>query len=54
VFPREIPTSGKGPVAELTARLEHGLEEHFRSKPVRIMWAMRDPAFTPARSSPAR
>jgi cis-3-alkyl-4-acyloxetan-2-one decarboxylase len=47
VFPREIPASGKGPVAELTGRLERGLEEHFRSKPVRIMWAMRDPAFTP-------
>jgi pimeloyl-ACP methyl ester carboxylesterase len=44
---REIPASGKGPVAELTGRLEHGLEEHFRSKPVRIMWAMRDVAFTP-------
>jgi cis-3-alkyl-4-acyloxetan-2-one decarboxylase len=47
VFPREIPASGKGPVAELTGRLERGLEEHFRPKPVRIMWAMRDPAFTP-------
>jgi pimeloyl-ACP methyl ester carboxylesterase len=47
VFPREIPADGKGPVAELTARLERGLEEHFRSKPVRIMWGMRDPAFTP-------
>jgi cis-3-alkyl-4-acyloxetan-2-one decarboxylase len=47
VFPREIPASGKGPVAELTGRLERGLEEHFRSKPVRIMWGMRDVAFTP-------
>jgi cis-3-alkyl-4-acyloxetan-2-one decarboxylase len=47
VFPREIPASGEGPVAELTARLERGLEEHFRSKPVRIMWGMRDLAFTP-------
>jgi pimeloyl-ACP methyl ester carboxylesterase len=47
VFPREIPISGTGPVAELTARLERGLEEHFRSRPVRIMWGMRDPAFTP-------
>jgi pimeloyl-ACP methyl ester carboxylesterase len=47
VFPREIPTSGNGPVAELTARLERGLEQHFRAKPVRIMWGMRDPAFTP-------
>jgi pimeloyl-ACP methyl ester carboxylesterase len=46
VFPREIPASGTGPVAELTGRLERGLEQHFRSKPARIMWAMRDPAFT--------
>jgi haloalkane dehalogenase len=48
VFPREIPASATGPVAELLTRLEHGLEEHFRSKPARITWAMRDPAFTPA------
>jgi len=50
VFPREIPdpASATGPVAELLTRLEHGLEQHFRSKPARIMWAMRDPAFTPA------
>jgi pimeloyl-ACP methyl ester carboxylesterase len=50
VFPREIPNpaSATGPVAELLTRLERGLEQHFRSKPARIMWAMRDPAFTPA------
>jgi pimeloyl-ACP methyl ester carboxylesterase len=48
VFPREIPASGTGPVSELTAELERGLEEHFRSKPARIVWAMRDLAFTPA------
>jgi pimeloyl-ACP methyl ester carboxylesterase len=47
VFPREIPASGGGPVAELTGRLERGLEEHFRAKPTRIVWGMRDPAFTP-------
>lgn len=47
VFPCEIPANAKGPVAELTARLERGLAEHFRLKPVRIMWGMRDPAFTP-------
>jgi haloalkane dehalogenase len=47
VFPREIPASGTGPVADLAGRLERGLEEHFRAKPARIMWAMRDPAFTP-------
>lgn len=48
VFPREIPVNATGPVAELLARLQRGLEQHFRSKPARIMWAMRDPAFTPA------
>jgi pimeloyl-ACP methyl ester carboxylesterase len=50
VFPREIPNpaSATGPVAELLTQLERGLEQHFRSKPARIMWAMRDPAFTPA------
>jgi haloalkane dehalogenase len=47
VFPREIPASATGPVAELITRVERGLEQHFRSKPARIMWAMRDPAFTP-------
>jgi haloalkane dehalogenase len=47
VFPREIPASGTGPVAELTEQLERGLEEHFRDKPARIVWAMRDIAFTP-------
>jgi pimeloyl-ACP methyl ester carboxylesterase len=31
----------------LTRRLERDLEEHFRAKPVRIMWGMRDVAFTP-------
>jgi haloalkane dehalogenase len=48
VFPREIPAAGTGPVAKLTAELEHGLEAHFRAKPAHIVWAMRDPAFTPA------
>jgi haloalkane dehalogenase len=48
VFPREIPAAGTGPVAELAGELERRLEEHFRDKPARIMWAMRDPAFTPA------
>src|SRR5262249_60807331 len=50
VCPREIPdpASATGPVAELLTELERGLEQHFRSKPARIMWAMRDPAFTPS------
>jgi haloalkane dehalogenase len=48
VFPREIPGNGTGTVADLLTRLERGLGEHFRAKPARIMWAMQDPAFTPA------
>ena len=48
VFPREIPASDSGPVAELITALNRGIEREFRSKPARIMWAMRDPAFTPA------
>jgi pimeloyl-ACP methyl ester carboxylesterase len=50
VFPREIPDPVRttGPVAELLTRLERGVEQHFRSKPARIMWPMRDPGFTPA------
>jgi pimeloyl-ACP methyl ester carboxylesterase len=47
VFPREIPAGPKGLVADMAADIEGGLERHFRSRPVRIMWAMRDVAFTP-------
>jgi pimeloyl-ACP methyl ester carboxylesterase len=47
VFPREIPAGPSGPVADLTGELEHGLERHFRDRPVEILWAMKDPAFTP-------
>jgi haloalkane dehalogenase len=46
VFPREIPSGPEGPVADLSAEIEEGLERHFRSKPVRIVWAMKDIAFT--------
>jgi pimeloyl-ACP methyl ester carboxylesterase len=47
VFPREIPSGPEGPVSELCAEVEEGLERHFRSRPVAIAWAMRDIAFTP-------
>ncbi len=47
VFPREIPSGPEGPVSDLLAETEAGLEAHFRSKPVKIMWAMKDIAFTP-------
>jgi haloalkane dehalogenase len=47
VFPREIPAGPEGPVADLSAEIEAGLEQHFRDKPVKIVWAMKDRAFTP-------
>ena len=47
VFPREIPSGPDAPLARELERLEQGLETHFRAKPVKIVWAMRDPAFTP-------
>lgn len=47
VFPREIPAGPEGEVSDLNAEIEAGLETHFRSKPVKIMWAMKDIAFTP-------
>jgi pimeloyl-ACP methyl ester carboxylesterase len=48
VFPREIPSGPSGAVADLAGALEQGLERHFRHRPVQIIWAMKDPAFTPA------
>jgi haloalkane dehalogenase len=48
VFPREIPVTGEGPVVAMTTETERLLERHFRSKPVEIMWAMKDVAFLPA------
>lgn len=47
VFPLEIPSGPQGPVSDLNAEIEAGLEQHFRCKPVKIMWAMKDIAFTP-------
>jgi pimeloyl-ACP methyl ester carboxylesterase len=47
VFPREIPVTGEGPVIAMTTEIEAGMQRHFRSKPVEIMWAMKDPAFLP-------
>ena len=47
VFPREIPAGPEGDVSDLNAEIEALLEQHFRDKPVKIMWAMKDIAFTP-------
>jgi pimeloyl-ACP methyl ester carboxylesterase len=46
-FPRQIPTGPDGPVADLAGRIEVGLEQIYRHRPVTIVWAMRDIAFTP-------
>ena len=46
VFPREIPVDPSDPVSDFNAGVESGLE-HFRDKPVKIVWAMKDIAFTP-------
>ena len=48
VFPREIPVTGEGPVVAMTTEIEEGMKRDFRSKPVHITWAMKDPAFLPA------
>lgn len=47
VFPREIPTKPDDPVSKLLGPTEDSLREHFRDRPVKICWAMKDPAFTP-------
>jgi len=46
-FPREIPTGPEGDVSDLNADIEVRLRKYFRTKPVKIMWAMKDIAFTP-------
>jgi pimeloyl-ACP methyl ester carboxylesterase len=46
VFPREIPSGPVGTVSDLLGWLEERLELHFRDKPVKIVWAMKDIAFT--------
>lgn len=48
VFPREIPAGPSGPVSDLGAEIEQGMERHLRSKPVKIVWAMKDIAFVPS------
>ena len=47
VFPREIPAGPDGEVSDLNAEIEKGLRRNFGDKPVKIMWAMKDIAFTP-------
>lgn len=47
VFPREIPEGPEGPVSDLSAEIEAGLREHFRTKPRAFVWPRKDVAFTP-------
>ena len=47
VFPREIPPGPGTPWDDFARTVEHGLETHFRHRPVRIVWAMQDPGFVP-------
>jgi pimeloyl-ACP methyl ester carboxylesterase len=47
VFPREIPVQAGGPVEQMNGETEALLEERFRSKPVRVVWGMKDPALLP-------
>jgi hypothetical protein len=48
VFSREIPVAGEGPVVAMTTEIEERLKQDFRSKPVHIVWPMKDPAFLPS------
>lgn len=45
-FPRDIPVTADSPLAEFITTVEIGLERNFRDRPVRVVWAMKDPAFT--------
>jgi haloalkane dehalogenase len=44
-FPRQVPLSPDGPVAELSRATDEGLRTHFRDRPAHICWGMRDVLF---------
>lgn len=46
-FPRQIPFRARGPIAELSAENADGLARHFASRPVALVWGMRDVLFGP-------
>lgn len=46
-FPRAIPAGPDDHLASFFGEMEEGLERHFRSRPVQIVWAMDDVGFTP-------
>jgi haloalkane dehalogenase len=45
-FPRQIPSSPRGPVADFFDEVHRGLAA-FKDRPVAFAWAKKDPAFTP-------
>jgi len=46
-FPREIPIQARGPVNEMNCEIEALLRRHFRFKPTRIAWGMKDRVLPP-------
>lgn len=46
-FPRQIPASPQGEIADFCGAIESELERIFRSRPVKVVWGMDDPALTP-------
>jgi len=47
-FPRQIPLVPTDHQAQALGFIEDGLREHFITKPVQIIWAMKDISFQPA------
>ena len=48
MLPREIPIQAGGPVNDMNGEIEALLRQHFRSKPVRIVWGMKDRVLLPS------
>ncbi|ODQ95131.1 alpha/beta fold hydrolase [Mycolicibacterium holsaticum] len=46
-FPRQIPAHPDEPLSVYLGGVEQRLTEHFRNRPVKIVWAMNDVAFSP-------
>jgi len=45
-FPRQIPSGPKGPISDFVAAEGANLEAAFAGKPVKIVWPMKDVAFS--------
>lgn len=46
-FPRQIPSDPNGPISDFVAAEGAKLAEAFAEKPVKIVWPMKDVAFSP-------